>query len=413
MPASDSIERLGTRAAIMPMTGEMTLDRAVEIINANHARTPLTPEQIYVFRMVLSNQQIDSYTTRMSRTTLQNYEADFTAGRALMNSHRTSSWNGAELPIGRTFAAELGGAFLADNAPYEAQGGASLAVYSYIQRGLRITDVATDDLIGGIDGGTINDCSVGFYMDESGAYRCSLCGSNLMDYGSCTHVPGVQYDNGRCFAWVENARGREGSLVYMGATPGAMVDKAIRMCEDGKLSRSDALMLGDRWGVRIVGGKNIAVIKTEDTKNTERKEENTVNWEQFLSEFRATDAAQADRIAALEEGARLDALLGVIREQAATVTSLTPRAEMGNRWLDSLVDEAVKARVRAEGTSADKFDAEKWRKVLRATNDPEHIQGEIDSWSRAAKTALGDGKRPSAAARKQPEGPKVTRSVYK
>jgi hypothetical protein len=93
---------------------------------------------VYVFRMTLSNQEIDTYHTRMGLSTLRNYQGDFTEGRALLNSHRSGGWIGqAELPIGRTFSADLSGQPLADSAPYDATGGASLAVYSYIQRGLK------------------------------------------------------------------------------------------------------------------------------------------------------------------------------------------------------------------------------------------------------------------------------------
>jgi hypothetical protein len=104
--------------------------------------------------------------------------------------------------------------------------------------------------------------SVGFGRGSDSKYRCSICGSNLMDWESCRHVPGAKYDNGRAYAWVEGFRGREASLVYKGATPKAMIDKAIRMAADGHLARNEALMLGEQWGVRIFGEKTLAVDET-------------------------------------------------------------------------------------------------------------------------------------------------------
>jgi len=53
--------------------GDINLDDAMGIINSNHALTPLAPEQVYVFRMTLSNQARDSYQTRMAMSTLNNY----------------------------------------------------------------------------------------------------------------------------------------------------------------------------------------------------------------------------------------------------------------------------------------------------------------------------------------------------
>jgi hypothetical protein len=74
-----------------------------------------------------------------------------------------------------------------------------------------------------------------------------------------------------------------------------------------------------------------------------------LEWEEFLKGLRSADAAQADRVAALEEGQRLGAVLGIISEQRTTLASLQSRAQLGDKWLDDLVDQAVKARVRAEG----------------------------------------------------------------
>jgi hypothetical protein len=397
-----------TRALVMP--GEMTMDRAVELINANHARTPLAADDIYVFRMVLSGQAIDSYQTRMSMSTLNNYAADFAQGRALMNSHRTGGWDGsAELPIGRTFAADLNGDFLPEDAPYEAAGGATLGVYNYIQRGLKLTDVSTDDAIRGIDGGTIRDASVGFSMVPNGMYRCSICGGDMADwFGDCSHVPGATYDEGRAFAWVENAHGREASLVYKGSNPQAMIDKAIRMAEAGRLSRRDALLLEEQWGARIVGGKAIPVSKLAPVGDTPiTRKEQAMDWEKFLAELRAIDAAQADRIAALAEGERPGAVIAVLREQRTSIDGLTPRAAMGDKWLDDLVDQAVKSRVRAE---ANAFDGEKYRKLLRTGGDVDLIREEIASWERQAKAVLGDGRRPTVG---KTDRPAPQRRVYK
>jgi hypothetical protein len=427
----------GTTRALITQ-GDMSPEKALDLINTNQALSPLNAEDIYVFRMTISNQAIDSYSTRMAHSTLNNYAQDFAVGRALMNSHRAGGFGGSELPIGRTFAADLSGQSLAEDAPYEATGGSSVGVYPYIQRGLKITEISTDDAIKGIEGGTIRDVSVGFTMNPDGWYRCSVCGEDMADWHSdCTHVPGARYDQGRAFAWVENGHAREASLVYKGATPGAMIDKAVRMLKDGKLSQREARMLEDEWSVRLFGEKTFAVDKVVTPRSegaagvskngqppvgkadekTSGKEEKSMDWDAFLGDLRSVNPTLADSITALSEADRPGGLVKAFADSRSSVEKLTaevadlkPRAKFGDDWLDGLVDEAVKARVQAE---ADKFDAENWRKVLRATNDPVFIKGEVESWQRRAKDVLGDGKRPTAKANKQAGSVKKPDAVYK
>ncbi len=392
-----------TRALIAPSA--MTMDEALRLINANHTRRPLDAEQVYVFGMTLSGQALDAYLTRMARSTLLNYERDFREGRALMNSHRTGRFNG-ELPVGRTFATAIRGEFLPDNTTFEWSGpGASLDVTAYIQRGLRVTDVATDDLIAGIDGGTINDVSVGFMMGPDGLYRCSLCSRDMADWWSedgCIHVPGVTYEEGRAFAWVEGANGIEGSLCYKGANPEAMITKSIRMFEAGHLSQRDALMLEERLGARILKDRTLAVLKPA------RKEEKTVDWTKLIDELRAVNPALADRLTTAEEPARAGLVAAALREAREEAEALRPRAALGDRWMDDLVDQTIKMRVRAE---ADKFNEEKYRNMLRASNDPDFIRGELASWERQVQAVMGDGKRPTGG--KKTPGRTAPTGVYK
>lgn len=411
------IEYNATRAAISAFTGtnEMTLERAVEIINQNHARVPLTPDDIFVFRMSLSNQAIDSYQTRMSESTLRNYNADFAQGRALMNSHRTGAFLEApELPLGRTFATELSGTFLPKNAGYEARSDANLAVYSYIQRGLKLTDVSSDDSIRGIEGGTINDVSVGFSMDQGGKFACSICGGDMRSWdGDCRHVPGVMYEQGRAYAWVDNARGREASLVYAHSTPNAVIDKAIRMASAGYLPKKDALLLEEQYGVRITGTRTFA-------KPELKPVEGNMDWEQFIKEIRSLDSSLADRIQALDENQRATAITGALKSNRDQVEALkkqnadlTNRAALGDKWVADLVDQTVKARVRAEG---DKFDAERYKKTLINSADPDYIREELASWERVAKGVFGDGKRqvdPNAANTDKTAKPRGTAANYR
>lgn len=385
---------------------DLNLEQAMQLINTHHARTPLQPGQVYIFGMTLSGQALETYLTRMGRSTLNNFARDFADGRPLMNSHRTGRFN-AELPIGRIFASRLTGDFLPDNASFEASGGATLDVYSYIQRGLRITDVSTDDLVTAIDGGTIRDDSVGFSLSPDGMYQCSICQRDMLDYWSedcCMHMPGVTYKEGRAFAWIQNARGVEGSLVYRGANPDAMINKAIQMVERGAITPRDALMLEEQFGARILDSRTFAIQRPGADRVGSEKETEAMDWTKVIEELRAIDASLADRVTALGEDERPGAMLTMIREvkdqhtaAQRQLTEAEPRARLGDAYMDDLVKQAVAARVRAEGAEA--FDGDKYGKLLRGSGDPEFIKSEIKSHELRARVVFGAGERPTTAAR--------------
>jgi len=379
-----------TRALIAPTA--MTKEVAMEIINRSHARTPLQPEEAYVFEGRLSGQRVDTYQTRMAESTMRNYLTDFNEGRALMNSHRTGGFMDAELPMGRIFAAQIDGQFMATSAPYDAVDGASLTTWAYLQRGLNLTGVSTDDAIRGIDGGTINDMSIGFRVGPDGSYRCSICGKDMRDWsGDCFHVPGVKYEQGRAFAWVEGGRGVEGSLVFAHSTPQAVITKAIRMVETGKLSRRDAGLLEEELGVRIITGRG-TIVPTPQPRTI--KESAKVDWDAIITTLKAVDAPLAERLAGKDEAGKVTELVSALRGQKGQIDNLSPRALLGDKYLDDLVDQN---RVIAENKA---FDGERYRKQLRASADVDYIKEEIASWDRQAQAVMsGSGKlRPTGGA---------------
>ena len=53
------------------------------------------------------------------------------------------------------------------------------------------------------------------------------------------------------FAWIENARLREVSTVYKGATPGAYIDKARAYVQQGQLEENKIARLEQRFQTRF------------------------------------------------------------------------------------------------------------------------------------------------------------------
>ena len=236
---------------------EATQRRLLRVINERHARSELSGEDVYLFPGVLSTQAVDYYGTRMSPRSMRNYKADVKAGIALMNMHRTGGFlESGEQPVGRIFEASLeGDALKPGEAGFDEQVGLELQVWNYMIRGIQVTDVANDDLIRAVEGGTTKSMSIGFTVRPDGQHLCGLCGNDYFAWSDdpdkrCPHLAFVEYEEGRCFVWVEKAHAVEGSLVYKGATPGAMVRKARAFADE--IPQESVDFLEDRYQVRLL-----------------------------------------------------------------------------------------------------------------------------------------------------------------
>lgn len=174
----------------------------------------------YFWSAVISNNQLDSYFTRMHKTSLQNYAEEAAQGVAFLTGH-----DAREQALGRSITGTFTGS--------SGNGVAKVTADFYTLRGLFTNKVPSDEFIKGVRAGIISDVSIGFY---GGTFRCTICNNDLWSW-DCWHIPGVEYDtldkNGEktgereiCTAWVENSHLSEVSAVYDGATPGAAIRKA-------------------------------------------------------------------------------------------------------------------------------------------------------------------------------------------
>jgi len=265
---------------------DMAVDKLPEKLLAQIEDRSVLEEGVPFIRTAYgSTSQVDTYHTRMMRSTLENFAADFEAGLGIQNSHRTD-----EFSIGRTFDGRYVGG--RGTTPARAEGD------FYIPPHQRFTDIDTDSIISGIRWGNIRDVSVGFY---GGHINCSLCKKPMMTdlfailFGGgdddrdvidpsepCLHLPGqpgwgrdkkgnkVGDEPQMAVGEVEDARCGELSLVFAGANPGAEIPrgkrapgelngrlalpvaKARRMEELGVLRRPEALALEQQYsGVRF------------------------------------------------------------------------------------------------------------------------------------------------------------------
>jgi hypothetical protein len=244
----------------------------------------------------------------------------------------------------------------------------------------------------------------------------------------CPHCPGLIYDGERSFAWVENARLIEHSIVYSGATPGSVIRKACILAERGVLSKADLGLLEESWNVRFLD------IKTSmSARQPERNEEdnNMKAWE-FLSKLRsffsidknpavsdALNAIQQETPADAPAEAVLDRVGGVIHtaynEATELIASLrevgidsvdkakdiTARAKLGDQYRADLVTAALAEGVRAQGEN---FDKERWTRVFSSATIEDikayHADFEKDATARLGtggrQTTSGDPNNPAA-----------------
>jgi len=421
---------LAGRGTIEPVElDEATAGRLLRTINRQHARSPLTIEDVYLFPGVPSTQAIDYYGTRMTPRSMRNYRADVKGGIALMNMHRTGGWSSeGEQPVGRIFEAELVGDAVEPGAGFDGQHGMALQTWQYMLRGIQVTDVANDDLIRAIEGGTTKDMSIGFSTYPDGEFECSICGRPYYgrdeDGDYCPHLAFSTYEDEegeavRCFVWVENAHVYEASLVYKGATPGAMVRKAKQYAD--RLPKDEVEWLEERYQVRLLDRGAVALpgkrnqgeeppsvppARGEGGSLPEAEEEVRMDrstvverlralvGEERLAELEAIEddgefVAQSLRAMTEAHEAQVNELLAEAEALETRVSALEPDAEIGLAYKTDLVNEAVKARVQAEGNDCP---AEKYRAVLMGQDDLEFIKAERKAWQARAAEVLKSGR---------------------
>jgi hypothetical protein len=221
-------------------------------------RTPINnPDQLYVFPSAISDQQVDSYFTRMTPLTLSNYAEGATRGVSVCDSH-----NHEQMPIGRSFLGQIANS---------ADGGLQTQSLAYLIRGMQLPGgMRSDDYIQALEGGLYHDVSVGF---DPSHYWCNICGCDMLSDWDCSHWPGQMYDRKdadpmQCVADVD-ATLVEYSPVYKASNPGAyvlpngsnepdgrgymnvMVLKAQAEMERGRATNRDLMFVEDRCRVRL------------------------------------------------------------------------------------------------------------------------------------------------------------------
>jgi hypothetical protein len=304
---------------------------------------------------------------------------------------------------------------------YVEEGADYAATYAYVFVVPGIRD--TDDFIHRYRSGTVRDISIGFY---GGTMMCSICKENM--FGApwrCPHWPGAEYEiedrNGLgevtnqrtelAYAWVEDAQLCEISAVYDGATPNALILKAERQIEEGRMTPAVARMLNQRYrSLNLqLPATRLLVPGISDLSITEAKpmepvpeERKTTSEPVPAQNDNAAAASQAADAAArtvadigsilteagIAEADRADVVTGV-RTLAARFKEESRMAEVGRKYRSTLIEDAIKEGVRAHGNT---FNVEGRRALLEKLEVSE-IEGMRDDWRSQADAELPRGRK--------------------
>lgn len=430
-PARDA-SRLTFRAKLRPVQvremGDAGLleEQAVEELGADW----------YWFTAEMSSMALDSYFTHMSDSTLRNFAREAAGGVALLDSH--NGWE--KLGVGYS----AGGRYEEEDAHGRAVG--VFYIVPGINFGGRHSFASTDDYIRAIGNGAVRDVSVGLY---GGRWICDLCHQPYFGRDTaCNHIAGWEYEIERdgkmtrelCTVLIDDAHLSEVSLVYDGATPGAMIIKAEQEAEAGRLSPAMARQIEQAYRIKLPAARPVNVetamrdaprnSHTTSTANTNVVQtvsgpqpagvrampEEIDEIEQVIESNHDLDtgaaggpnggdqAAVADMRAELEavrraltgagvaDGVRLHESVRQLGEQLVAareeVARLQPLADQGRAYREDLINQAVVEGVRSLGEA---FPEETYRAML-AGAPLEHIRQVRDTFAAQAAERFPGGR---------------------
>lgn len=187
------------------------------------SKVELTEDDVDVFRNLMIDNAVTSYYTIVHENLLRKFSVDVKKGVGLILSHDSN-----KLPVGRSFDSTL-------VEEWDEETGEILkSLYGdfYIALGRNTeSGMTTDDIVSGIDSGTIFATSIGF---SAKTMKCSICGHDVRSW-DCPHWPGKEYiveneegvgETVTCCAIIgEDGVGEliENSLVYAGACSRASI----------------------------------------------------------------------------------------------------------------------------------------------------------------------------------------------
>lgn len=180
---------------------QVVSDAELLLINKQTLR-PLGADEVFTFRVVACDNQIDRDNEKFSDATLQGLAKLF-VGRTVISDHKWS----AERQVARIYAAGV-----------EGDGD----VKQLTLRAYMLKNDQSAPTIAAIEGGILREVSVGCATEKA---TCSICGTDRRE-SYCGHWPGREYEGKTCHITLDGARDAyEVSFVAVPAQPGAGIIK--------------------------------------------------------------------------------------------------------------------------------------------------------------------------------------------
>ena len=206
----------------------------IDLIN-KYAKTALTPEEVYVFPILLCDNEVDRDLDRFPDETLVQLSALF-IGKTGISNHE---WNSGKQKarIYRTEVVSDPEKTTSIGTPY-----VYLKAYAYMLR-----TESNAEMIAEIEGGIKKEISVGCSVERN---VCSICGNDYYS-GDCPHRKGQTYDGKLCFVELAGAKDAyEFSFVAVPTQKNAGVMKHFKGDYQPKTLKGWGENLG---GLRVLG----------------------------------------------------------------------------------------------------------------------------------------------------------------
>ncbi len=384
----------------IPVTRVQDADRD-RLLTLLKERTPdpsiLEERPPFLWQMIASNTNLDSYFTHMHRSTLENFAVEANVGISFQNAHR---WY--EQPLGKTLRGQF--------REKRGENPTRAVMDAYMLPGVEQEGIKTDHMIAQMRAGVISDVSVGFY---GGKYLCDLCGGDYESYRECPHWLGFDYEDEKtgerqvATATIHEAHLSEVSAVYDGACPGAGVVKVYRAVESGTLPEELVRRYGgphqlldlasERYHVNVRSRRYYPSVTSVRGEEKRMPDKQTPEETGISPEWRVA-LREAGLDASLAPLAAFRAVWGDLVEQRAAAAEvetlrkkcaeLAPLADAGRTYRADLIDQAITEGKRAYGTS---FPEEQKRQSLERSS-LEEIKCDLTLWKAAGDEKFKQGR---------------------
>lgn len=276
-------------------------------------------ERLWGFRGIASTNAVDSYYTRPDEVrALAPYAEDLKFGTGVLGNHDYDKFGYGSSYDGEVVDVEARDGWQTEP-EYRATKG-TLGKY-FIVKGLSLNGEKTDDLIKAAQYGALRRLSVTFFPQR---YECALDGKDMMNY-ECEHFPGIRYgdDKRLCYAWIQDSRLLETSLVFRNASPDSMLQRKVAEgIAQGEIPQGQLAAIAQRFMVALPtatrfaapitaknGGANVDDPDKREPADADKDADKTADADQTADQDadKAKDDTNAADVGSIDQTAGQDA----------------------------------------------------------------------------------------------------------